>query len=331
MAQDMVPQSVDDVLAVIDSDPLEAKRRATLLADAGDAEAMNLLSAMLEHDGQGWSADPAASRMWMERAVEAGSVAAPLNLGMRFVLGDDAAEWERGVALLRVAEADDRLRPMAHYALGYAYLFGRGVAQDLPRGTEYMRLAVERDPGNMQARFLLGRAYAYGWGGEERPELAYAHLRAAAEDGDWRAQWEVGMMLLEGRGVAADPVEAYRWVRMSGDAGHPPGMISTAVMLAIGQGVRRDPTQARVWYLRAAETHNSAHALRGLAGMLITGDGGSVEVELGLAYLELALEAGDEIAPRLMEVVGPDIEGQYDRAEVDRIKAEWITMHGRPD
>lgn len=330
-AQDVAPRSVDDVFEVIETDPVEAKRRAEVLAEAGDAEAMNLLAAMLEHDGPHWRADPAASRSWMRRAVDAGSVVAHLNLGLRLILEDDPAGWARGVQLIRVAEADDALQPMTHYPLAYAHLFGRGVDVDLSRGTEYLRQAVDHEPENMQARFLLGRSYAYGWSGDARPEEAYRHLRIAADAGDWRAQWEVGMMLLEGRGVPADPAEAYRHVRTSGEAGHAPGMISTAVMLAMGQGVARDPAQARVWYLRAAERHNSAHALRGLAGMLLTGEGGPPDLNRGMAYLEMALEAGDEVAPRLMEVVGSRIEGRYDRAEVDRIKADWIAARGKPD
>lgn len=158
----------------------------------------------------------------------------------------------------------------------------------------------------------------------------YATALAAAESGDPEAQWNLGMILLNGQGVAADEREAYRWVRASGEAGYKDGMISTAVMLAMGQGVARDPAAARDWYVRAARQHRSAHALRGLAGMLIMGDGGPADLNRGLAYLELAQEAGDANAAYLIGQVGPAIAPQIDRSRVDALKAEWIAEHGRP-
>ncbi|HEV2083152.1 MAG TPA: tetratricopeptide repeat protein [Brevundimonas sp.] len=159
----------------------------------------------------------------------------------------------------------------------------------------------------------------------------YRDFRTRAEAGDAAAQWEVGMMLLNGHGVARNDAEAYRWVRKSGEQGNESGMISTAVMLAMGQGVGRDPGAARDWYRRAAETHGSAHALRGLAGMLLMGDGGAPEPERGLAYLELAAEGGDAPAAQILEAVAPQAAGKLDRAQVDAFKTEWIAAHGRPD
>lgn len=161
--------------------------------------------------------------------------------------------------------------------------------------------------------------------------VPYRDMRARAEAGDAAAQWELGMMLLNGDGAPKNEREAYRWVRASGEAGHENGMISTAVMLAMGQGVARDPAQARDWYRRTAETHGSAHALRGLAGMLITGEGGPTDLNRGMAYLQLADEAGDENAARLLAIVGPQVGAQIDPGRVEALKAEWIAAHGRPN
>lgn len=159
----------------------------------------------------------------------------------------------------------------------------------------------------------------------------YRDMKVRAEAGDAEAQWEIGMMLLNGDGVTRNEREAWRWVRASGDAGHEKGMISTAVMLALGQGTAPDPAQARDWYRRAAERHGSAHALRGLAGMLITGEGGAADLTLGAAYLELASEAGDAYAARILEAIGPELAEQVDRRKVDSLKSDWVARHGRPD
>jgi len=180
---------------------------------------------------------------------------------------------------------------------------------------------------------LLGFATPALAQAQQSPDAAatYRDISVRAEAGDADAQWTLGMMLLNGDGTPRDEREAYAWVRRAGDAGHENGMISTAVMLAMGQGTAKDEAQARDWYRRAAETHTSAHALRGYAGMLIMGQGGPQEAERGLSYLELAGEGGDENALRILEVIAPQAAGQVDRARVDGFKAEWVAAHGRPD
>lgn len=317
----------EDATALMEADPARALASLESLAEGGDNEAVNAVASIIDNPPEGVPRDRArALRLW-EQAVAGGSDAARLNLGTRLLVNDDPADDERAVAMLR-AIRDARLIPFAAYPLGRAALFGDGVEQDMAQGVRLLEAAVEASPGNMDAQFLLGRAYQNGWGIPVDSVAAYRHLKIAADGGDSRAQWNVGMALLNGEGVTENPALAYAYVRASAEDGNVNGMTSMAVMLALGQGVERDPAQARQWYRRAAET-GSAHALRGLAGMLLTGEGGRVDAVTGAAYLDLAVKAGDENAPRMQQIFADQI-ATLDQGAVEAVKAAWLREYGIP-
>jgi TPR repeat protein len=102
-------------------------------------------------------------------------------------------------------------------------------------------------------------------------------------------------------------------------------MISRAVMLATGDGVAENQVEARSWYERAARSGEEgwAHALRGLGGMLVIGEGGPVDLPRGFGYLLAAHAAGDEFAGQLIErfraQITPEVEGQ-----AVAIAKEWV-------
>jgi len=197
-------------------------------------------------------------------------------------------------------------RPEAMNALSYMLLQGMGGDADIERGRALLEQAAAN--GSVGANLTLSEAHIAGNGGYPRDvERGFAYALAAAESplnvrAAAYAQWRVGMLVLQGMGVEADAAGAYRWVARSADNGSVSGMISRAVMLATGEGVAADPAQARIWYQRAAESGEvgSAHALRGLGGMLVFGEGGAVDLPRGYAYLTLARDAGDPIAARVL-------------------------------
>jgi TPR repeat protein len=271
-------------------------------AATGEPEAMNGY-AMYVSRGIGADPDPVRGRVLLEQAVAAGSVAARVNLGCELIHSEDPGDQRRGVGLLAdvyahppAVPSGGDLRMLAAGGLASAYLFGISVEEDVPRGVELLELADASHQAAPDMLYLLGRTYQSGWGGREPDALkSYLYFLRGAQLGHAPSQWYVGMALLNESGAAHDEREAYRWVRMSGEVGFLNGELSTAVMLALGQGVEEDDVEARRWYERAA-TKNSAHALRGLGFMLLTGEGGPREPARGLAYVQLAADAGDEEA-----------------------------------
>ncbi len=319
---------LDDALDLLTRDRTAGLAALETLVAAGEPEAMSVVAGFIYDppEGSAITPDPVRAVALWERAIAGGSLSAPLNYGTNLMFNDDPSDDAQAVGILHQVQGD--LVPLAAYPLGRAYLLGSGVEQDLERGSRLMETAVEATPTNIDARFLLGRAYQNGWGIPVNNAAAYRHMKVAADGDDARAQWHVGMMLLEGRGVTANPVLAHAYVRASAEGGYVSGMISMAVMLAVGQGVEPDPVQARQWYRRAAE-NGSAHALRGLAGMLLSGEGGRVDTVTGAAYLDLAVKAGDTIAPRLQQAFAREI-AAADRGAVEAAKAAWLRQYGAP-
>jgi len=324
-AQDIESEN-DRAIALMETDPGAARAILEPLAAAGDTEAMNTLAVLIGHDGPDWKGDPARAEALQEAAVKGGSKVAALNVALR-ILTEPQGDHARAIMLLKIADRNAQLKVATAYPWGRAYLFGWGVERDMARGVAYLEEADAGGSFGGDINFLLGRAYDNGWGVTPDPARAYGHMRAAADAGDRRAQWQTGMMLLNGDGVAANEAEAYRYVKMSAENGHIDGMNSHAVMLALGQGVAKDEAAARDWYAAAAEL-GSAHALRALGGMYLVGEGGEASPVLGVAMLELAAEAGDPLAPKVLDMAKDTAVEQ--RAAIDVAKAEWVAAIGRP-
>lgn len=294
------------------------------LVAQGDPEAPSALAGLLDWPEVG--GDEARIVALYEQGVAAGSDNARMGYAQYLLLDQNDAGYNRAITLLRNIGSEP-VQAYAAFPWGVAYLFGRGVDQDLDQGFSHIRRAVELIPVNWHAQYLLARSYYEGWGVEPDDRLSYHHMKIAADGGFPAAQWQVGMMLLNGVGVQEDAVRARDYVRRSAEQSHEPGMISMAVMLALGEGGPVDEAEARRWYYRAAQG-GSAHALRSLGGMLVNGEGGARELVKGVAYLEMAVRAGDENAIRVWPAI-QDLADQ-NRAAVDAVITEWIERYGEP-
>ncbi|MEQ1810213.1 MAG: tetratricopeptide repeat protein [Terricaulis sp.] len=253
--------------------------------------------------------------------------------GMDLLVNNDPSDDAEARRLLEIASEQDR--PEAINALPNMVGNGLGGPEDDERAFALMQRAGEL--GSIGANLTLAEIYTRGAGDiAPDPALGLRHAIAAAEatsnsrSAAW-AQWRLGMRYLDGENTAADPVRAYEWISRSSENGGVQGMLSRAVMLARGEGVAQDAAAARVWYQRAAESDSigSAHALRGLGAMLIIGEGGPVDIPRGYAYLLLAEEGGDEMAPRLLQRFDSVVDARA-REHATSIMAAWRINHGNP-
>ncbi len=224
------------------------------------------------------------------------------------------------------AERASETDPSALSFLGWLWSRGIGGPKDENRGRALLIEAA--DKGSFGAALTLARFHGAGEGGFPRdPAKAHAYALAAAEAPGpqaGEAQWLVGQKLRSGDGIKTDLSAAYDWTSRSAENGFVPGMISRAVMLATGEGVEADERAARDWYLRAAESNHPLrfHALRGLGGMLLVGQGGPVDLPRAFAYLTLAREGGDQAAQVLLHAMDARF-SPADRASAQAIIEEW--------
>lgn len=332
-APNVAPTEADGLMEqanrLVETDPKAALATMKRAAATGNPEAINGLGVFI-YTGVGAPADPVKGRKLYEDALARGSQGAALNLGRLLLTDDIQANDDVGIGLLTPLAKNDTFAPRVLYPLGRAMLLGMGShPQDVEGGLGMLAMAEAYEADNADLLYLLGRAHQNGWGGWKEDSVKAAdYFRRSAERDDARAQWQYGMMLLNGDGAPLNPSDAWVWVKKSADNGYLNGQVSAAVMLAIGQGVRENDPEAREWYRKAAE-QGSAHALRSLGYMLLTGEGGAVEPSRGQAYVELAIEGGDEAAGTLLRDMGKTLSAA-DRRSADAVKSDWKRKFGDP-
>ncbi|MGW8370257.1 MAG: tetratricopeptide repeat protein [Gammaproteobacteria bacterium] len=293
-------------------------------AAAGEPVAQNALGMAYVNGLFGLDVDFERAISLYEEAMDSeviGDIAA-LNWALTsYAVGNTEPAVER---LEAIYESGSELAPAAAATLAEAYAFGAGVPEDLSRAGVLYEAAVEWNPSDSQSHYMLGRGYEAGFfDGQVQPDRALSHYLSAAELGDPRAAWKVGMAHLQGHpDFGGGSAEAYTWVRRSAEGGWVDGMISTAVMLATGDGTERDADEAAYWYTEAVLL-GSAHAMRGLGAMHLNGELEMSDPTLGLALLELGAEGGDEMALAILDSIR-DQTRNFERADVDRIKADWL-------
>ncbi len=265
----------------------------------------------------------------LREQAQAGDRSAQVDLGIQLMMTNREPDLVEARRWLRAAmDAGDVEAKNAYAGL---LLHGGGGPRDETLGRRLLAEAAAE--GSVGANLTLSAAYRDGNGGFERdPSRAFAHMNAAAasahgESAQW-VFWQLGMMHLRGTGTPVNPQEAYRWVSRAADAGGISGMISRAVMLATGEGVEEDDAAARTWYQRASESgqRGFAHALRGLGAMLVTGEGGPVDLPRGIAYLRIAQAGNDEQAGTLLDTWRDRITPEVDR-EAQLIASQWMAEH----
>jgi TPR repeat protein len=313
-------------------DPLAAGG-AVLLAIAASnspAAAQSADADVMTRPVDGAIVPPAETLEQLRARAESGDRGAQLDLGGRLLDSRDPADAvEARRWFQRGADAGD---PESKNGLATMLLFGLGGPPDLERGRRLMEEAARE--GSVGANLSIALRYSRGADGYPRdPARAFAHTSAAAaaERSNGRgsfAQWQLAMMHVEGNGTPRNPQEAFRLLAPLSEAGSVRAMISRAVMLATGDGVAKDPAAARTWYQRAAESreHGFEHGLRGIGGMLVVGEGGSVDLPRGIAYLRIAEAAGDKIAAEILSATADRVTPEIDR-EARRVAGEWMERY----
>jgi TPR repeat protein len=204
-----------------------------------------------------------------------------------------AVEWFR-----RGAELDNSY---AQANLAFAYLRGRGIAQDVAAANKWFMEAAEN--GNATAELELGVSYARGRGVTVDYAQAADWYRKAAEKGNAQAQANLAFSLREGRGVARDDAAAVEWYRKAQASGNTAGMLGLGFMYQYervpgGKGM----ADAFFWFRKAAELGDAeAQAKVGVAyawGLGVTPDATEAK-----KWLRLAEKGGNKQVAALLQAM----------------------------
>lgn len=165
-----------------------------------------------------------------------------------------------------------------------------GPAADPERAAALlMQAAAASEP---EAQLLLSRLYRLGTGVEANAGFALTWLRSAAENSNLDAQFELGMQYAQGNGgVTQDGIAAERWLSEAANSGH----VRSQLMLARFKAGAGRQDEAFAWYDMAARG-GSLEGARESGLRLLQGNGVAQAVPDGLARLQVAAQAGDDLS-----------------------------------
>ncbi|HYF22684.1 MAG TPA: caspase family protein [Caulobacteraceae bacterium] len=224
------------------------------LAEAGDPVALYMMS-FFQTYGIGLQRDPAAGRVWLEKAAATGHPAGQALLGYQLM---DGGREDRVRALDLFEKASAQGYAKAKSQLGHALITGSLGKTDRARGMRLLREAA--DAGHLYALFALAR---YGEAAEQIPLLEKAEAQGLPSASDW---------LCRLRTDARKPDLAVRHCEAGATAGHAGSMVRLSEMYARGQGVAKSADEARYWLrlalgqpvIEAADKTRAEQILRGL-------------------------------------------------------------------
>ena len=147
----------------------------------------------------------------------------------------------------------------AQATLGFDYLYGRGVKQDIELGVKWIRKAAGQ--GDAGSQHNLGYIYANGLGVATNSSEAFKWYRTAAEQGFSGSQFEVGARYNLGLGVTQDFVEGVKWLTKSAEQGYASAQNNLGACYQNGDGVAKDYIEAYKWFNLALAQVGDAHGL----------------------------------------------------------------------
>ena len=190
----------------------------------------------------------------LERKAKDKDAGAQLELGMRYLKGDQAIQ-DLKEAEKWLKKAADQNNAEALYQLGMFYFKGIGKEKpDYKKAFKTFSKAAEMN--YPKALFMVGECYLYGYGEKENPVKGMDYIRAAAREGLPTAELFYGYCLETGNGVSKNPTEALEMYAAAAKSGLPEAAYKLGVAYEEGLGVKRNPQEAEKWFGIAARNES---------------------------------------------------------------------------
>ena len=214
--------------------------------------------------------------------------------------------------------------------LGWHFLFGRGVDENINKGKELIDLSISKKSFYGQA--TMGYMYEAGRGVSQDYKKAVEWYQKSAEQGNAGAQCNLGSMYAAGRGVSQDDKKAVEWYQKSAELGNAVAQCSLGLMYQNGLGVIQDYKKAVEWYQKSAE-QGDANAQFQLGYMYEKGLGIVQSYEDAARMYELAVKQGNsdaQINLGLLYKHGNGVHMNFEEAaRLFRLSAEQGNAYGQ--
>lgn len=218
----------------------------------------------------------------------------------------------------------------AQVALGRAYEFGEGVAQDGDRAVKWYETAAAKK--SLEAQEELGRAYAQGVAFPRDYVKSVAWFSAASDRGSPVAQHALGVEYLLGWGVSRDDARGAELVRQAAEAGNVAAQTAMGDLTSQGVGVGKSLTGACDWYARAANRSNPDPAARARLGRSYAeGQCPAPDADAAARWLKRAAEDGHADAQDLLGRMYAEGRGIAQNSALSKSWLEKAADQGHPD
>lgn len=143
--------------------------------------------------------------------------------------------------------------PVAEYALGVAYLSGKGVRCNADRASDYLDASADADFA--PALYLLGVMAETGRGLPKSLADAAGWYGRAALAGNVMAMRRLGQLLVRGKGIDRDNRGAFEWYMSAAKYGDTDSQVNLGLMYGAGEdyGLKASPAEAYYWFVVAAQ------------------------------------------------------------------------------
>lgn len=125
-------------------------------ADAGDANAQNVIGNIFYYGARGVAQDYSMARRYFYQAAAQGNAVSMAYLGQIYVDGLGVAQ-NNETALEYFRKASEMGNPAGIHGLGYMYFHGLGVKKDVQLALSYFKKAAAA--GYAESMFFLGTLY----------------------------------------------------------------------------------------------------------------------------------------------------------------------------
>lgn len=240
--------------------------------------------------------DPAEARLVLEEAAWSGSSLSAIRLAEDFVdrgpmgIEEGAAKIWLGFA----TEVDDY---RAYLVAARMYETGRGQPLDLVKARDLVLKAIEISRPSLTNSVSVAKAAQSMLVADALSGEIAELLKRAAERGNIEGMAGYGAFLAskaDTGGLPADGEQAVRWLQQAAAAGNPQAMLTLGDFLRDGRFVPPNAAEAVNLYRQALEIERSMGALLRNGDVLVSGDGGGVDVKQAL---ELYREAANRGSP----------------------------------
>lgn len=251
-------------------------------AEKGNGEALNAVGelAIAGRDGK---SDPAAAAKYFQRAVDAGYLAAHVNLGRLYMTGPEGVKKDEERAKFHIRQAAEAGVPQGQTMLARLLEAAVDLSSREPNWKEpreWLEKAVAQ--GDAEATLLFIPYLDEGRGGPRDPVKATELCFAAAKAGSVVAMNEIGVRYQKGIGIRQDNVAAVGWFSLASQQGLPVAMVNLGSCYERGDGTVTDMNRAGTYYSAAAKLNHPVAQM--LLGNLFE-EGKGTELNLTFAYV----------------------------------------------